>query len=119
MVTLCNQEVLCDEVHALVLCPFNNGTSIWILNCLRNLFPHLQPSQLICLDFKFGPTAEHIFPATWLVAQSLHMVWKSRVHRKQITVATTRAKLEAGIMLLRKSRHKNAVASIENLISAE
>ena len=60
---------------------------------------------------------EKALPATWLVARTLHIVWKSRVSKKQTTVATTRAQLEAGIMVMRKTRFNNAAAKIESLIS--
>ena len=61
---------------------------------------------------------ESALPATWLVARTLRLVWKSRVQRKQTIIVTTRAQLEAGVMLMRKTRFKNAAISIENLISA-
>ena len=102
--TLCNQNALCDQVHALVLCPYNNGAGLWILNCLRIIFSILQPSQLLRLEFKLDSMTEKALPATWLVARTLHIVWKSRVSKKQTTVATTRAQLEAGIMVMRKTK---------------
>ena len=45
-------------------------------------------------------------PATWLLAQTLQIVWKSRVLKKQTTVSTKWAQLEAGIMVMRKTRLK-------------
>ena len=115
---LCNQNTLCDQLHALVLCPFNSETSLWIFNCLRILFPNLQPSQLLRLEFNLDSMTEKALPVTWLVARTFHIVWKSRIQKKQTTVAITRAQLEAGIMLMRKTRFKDAAITIDSLISA-
>ena len=43
----------------------------------------------------------------------------ARVKKKKATITTTRAALEAHIMLLRKTRYANAGNILENLIASD
>ena len=52
-------------------------------------------------------------------AKALNMVWLSRVNKKVTTIAATRAALEAGVMLLRKSRYNQNTTTLENLIAVD
>ena len=117
--TLCTLEVSCDQLHALVYCPFNNGVSFWIIRCLRTFLPALQPAQLLKLNFGMDSSDPSALPTAWLACKALNMVWISRVNKKATTVVATRAALEAGIMLLRKTRYNSAAISLENLITSE
>ena len=117
--TLCTQNVVCDKLHALIFCPYNNGTGYWIIRSLRTLLPLLQPAQLISLNFGLNSSDENALPATWLAAKALNMVWLSRVNKKVTTIAATRAALEAGVMLLRKSRYNQNTTTLENLIAVD
>ena len=55
--TLCAQNVLCDQLLAskrpgtVVHCLFNNGIGCWIIRCLRQILPNIQPVQLITLGW--------------------------------------------------------------------
>ena len=75
--TLCTLEVSCDQLHALVHCPFNNGVSFWIIRCLRTLLPALQPAQLVKLNFGMDSSDPNALPAAWLACKALNMVWIS------------------------------------------
>ena len=117
--TLCTQNVVCDKLHALIFCPYNNGTGYWIIRSLRTLLPLLQPAQLISLNYGLNSSDENALPATWLAAKALNMVWLSRVNKKVTTIAATRAALEAGVTLLRKSRYYQNTTTLENLIAVD
>ena len=82
--TLCTLNVVCDQAHALVQCPYNNDTITWIVRILRKLLPNLQPTQLLSLDQGIAPSDDTALPTTWLVAKSLNTVWKARVNKKAI-----------------------------------
>ena len=114
--TLCSDDVPCDRVHALVNCPFNNGVGFWLLRCLAELVPQLQPDQLVFLNFNLNSHDKNAFPAAWLAAKVLHAIWLSRTKKKSTNIPTTRATLEANIMLLRKTRFKTSATALENLI---
>jgi hypothetical protein len=115
--TLCSQDVPSDRLHALVLCPFNNGVGFWLIRCLRELFPHLQPDQLIFLNFNIDSHDKNALPAAWLAAKALHAIWLSRTKKRATNIPATRAALEANIMLLRKTRFKTSAPTLENLIA--
>ena len=114
---LCTQNVVCDQIHALILCPFNNNITSWVIRSLRNLLPNLKPPQLLSLDLGIASSDENALPATWFAGKSLHIVWQARVKKKAISIAGVRAVLEAGVMILRKTRFHAASATIESLIS--
>ena len=117
--TLCTQNVVCDKLHALIFCPYNNGTGCWIIRSLRTLLPLLQPAQQISLNFGLNSSDENALPATRLATKALNMVWLSRVNKKVTAMAATRAALEAGVMQLRKSRYNLDTTILENLIAVD
>ena len=106
--TLCTKEVCSDQMHALVHCPFNNGLGFWLIRCLRQIIPQLQPVQLIKLDFGSQMSSHQVLPVIWLSAKTLQEIWMARVSKKNPTLTTTRAALEVHIILLRKTRHNTA-----------
>ena len=115
--TLCTEDVLCDQLHALVTCPFNNDVGHWITRCLRNILPQLQPAHLMTLNFGLDPSNKNALPTSWLSSKALNIVWQSRVNKKATSITATRAALEAGIMLLRKTRYHTSANILENMIA--
>ena len=115
--TLCSQDVPCDRLHALVHCPFNNGVGLWLLQCMRKLVPHLQPDQLIFFNFNLDSQDKNALPAAWLTAKVLRAIWLARTQKKATNIHSTRAALEAHIMLLRKTRFITSAPTLENLIA--
>ena len=115
--TLCSQEVTCSQLHALVDCPFNNGIGFWLIRCLRQLVPSLQPAQLTSLNLGIDQHHKDALPTVWLTAKTWQAVWTSRVNKKRTTLVITRAILEAHIMLLRKTRFKTCINTLEMLIA--
>ena len=115
--TLCTQDVICDQLHALVHCPFNNGVGYWTIRCLRFILPQLQPVQLMTMNFGLDPSSKNALPASWFAAKALNIVWQSRVSKKVTSITATRAALEASIMLLRKTRFLSSANTLENLIT--
>ena len=115
--TLCDSNVVCDLTHALFFCRFNNDIGNWLIRCLSLRLQHVQPQQLITLDLHLDShDIEKSLPAVWLTAKTLGEVWQCRLNKKQISIFTTRAILEANIMLLRKTRFKKCAENILNLI---
>ena len=117
--TLCTQEVCSDQMHALIYCPFNNGMGYWLVRSIRKIIPQLQPLKIITLDFGSQLPEEQVLPVIWLTAKTLQVIWMARIHKKSPTLTTTRAALEAHIMLLRKTRHNDACGSLKNLIAVD
>ena len=107
-------DVPCDQLHALVTCPFNNGVGQWITRCLRNILPQLQPDQMMTLNFGLDPSSNNALPTSWLSSKALNIDWQSRVNKKATSITATRAAFEAGIMLLRKTRYHTNANILEN-----
>lgn len=118
--TLCDSEAVCDLPHALFYCSFNNDIGNWLIRCLTPHLHHVQPQQLIILDLHLDAYAmEESLPAVWLTAKTLAEVWQCRVNKKPSSIFTTRATLEANIMLLRKTRFGKCADMIQNLINTD
>ena len=102
--------------HSLVTCPQNKEVTDWLLQKLRIHFPALSPYQLVVLDF--GDLQEDLeLPIIWLVAQVLGYIWKLRKEKKAPRLYQTRAMLEAGIVLMRKTRFQNSCTLLETFLS--
>ena len=114
---LCPQAIFGDQLHSLILCPFNNGVGLWLYRCIRQLFPALESPQLISLNFETNYKSEKIFSAIWMIAKTLLIIWSSRTSNTVNTITITRASLEAEIMLLRKTRFRSHADGLKNLIT--
>ena len=113
---LCSLEVTGSLVHSLLECPFINDVGAWLIGKLRVVQPNLTKSNLLKLNFEVGGEARNSLPAVWLTLKTLHLVWMSRSKKKALTIENTRARLEASVMVLRKSRHKALADIIQILI---
>ena len=103
--TFCQSEK-CDLPHPLFLCDHNSDVGNWLLQTLRHHLPRIHPQQVVLLDLDLQ---EHLLlPITWLIAKTLSSIFTCRMEKKPCSLFTTRATLEASIMLLRKTRVKAA-----------
>ena len=113
---LCSTNNECSLVHAFVLCPFINQVGHWLITHLKPSMPNLTGQQLIRLNFPLELGSNEVFSVMWFSAKVLSLIWGSRMSKKQISIRTVRAKLEAEIMLLRKTRFANHVPMLEELM---
>ena len=113
---MCDTSAPEDLEHALITCKRNKEVSEWLLQIIHSHIPNITPKKLILLDFGPLPSSHHL-PLVWLTAQVLGNIWTLRSEKKTPTLLNTRAMLEAGISIMRKTRfHKNC-KMIEKLIS--
>jgi hypothetical protein len=92
-----------DLTHSLVMCSYNGGAGHFLLDRLHHVLPHLQPHQVVQLDYDVGQDLQ--LPLVFLTASVLSQVWECRKQKKPCHLFTIRATLEAGVNILRKSRH--------------
>ena len=71
---------------------------------MKEALPELTPEKIVTSDFGLHPSDKQALPMTWLAAKALNLIWLSKVNKKCTSIQATRAALEAGIMLLRKTR---------------
>ena len=110
---LCEAGTLDSLQHALLECSQNEPTTSLLLRCLRTETPNLQVDQIFSFNFPLEPEME--LPIIYIVSSILHQVWIDRNLKKTPSVINTRARLEAGIQILRKSRHSGAANLIEEI----
>ena len=106
--THCDLQAVGDLTHCLLNCPYNNGVDQFLLNQLSPLIPNLSPSQVVRLDLD---VRDKQLPIVFLTGTILQEIWACRKERRPCHLYSIRATLEAGINILRKSRH-NAAAEI-------
>ena len=99
--------------HALVTCQANNRVGLNLLECLREVQPGLQAEAAIRLEFHVEEDFE--LPVVWLTATVFRTLWNLRQSSTKVSQYLVRSQLEAEINLLRETRHKDAVAKIEEL----
>ena len=97
----CNLNLTDNLGHNLISCTFNSQVSDWLLQVVR---PHVLrpvPAELVLLNL--GQIWEDMkLPLAWLLAQTLGHIWSCRKEKKRPQLHKTRAKIEAGIEILRK-----------------
>ena len=113
---MCTSNEEGSLVHALLLCGYNNDVGLWMLQCVRRKLPTITPCQLLHLEFGKSLRFDWLVPITWIVSRILSIIWYARHSKKPVTVTSTRAALEAIIMLLRKTRHVSLASQIAELV---
>ena len=112
---LCTMEAEDNIQHALLQCSFNSANSL-ILRTIQTILPNAQPSQVVLLQL---PVEEDLrLPITFLISSCLSQVWQSRKLKKPSPLTSIRANLEAGVQILRKSRHWKAALKVEELLNS-
>ena len=114
--TLCSEAAQCSTVHALIFLLYNNGVGQWLLSKLSIVVSQITGTQITKLNFQLETISNDAFPAVWCTAKTLSLVWKSRTSRKPTSIIKVRSKLEADVMLLRKSRFAMYAPRIDELI---
>ena len=104
--TLCDSNVIGDLSHSLLMCNYNGGAGQFLLDKLHHVLPNLLPSQEVLLDL--DNDKDNQLPLVYLIASVLSQVWECRKQKKPCHLQSIRAVLEAGVNLLRKSRHSKA-----------
>ena len=112
--TVCELNEICDLEHALFRCTNNCSTGQWLLQQVRKQVHQVEPQQVLLLDLNLEANMQ--LPYIWLISNTLRMIWDSRMEKKSPRLPIIRAKLEAGIMLLRKTRNKEAATILSKLL---
>ena len=107
---MCTSNEEGSLVHALLLC------GLLVCGCVRRKLPTVTPCQLLHLDFGNSLSFDCLVPITWIVSRTPSITWYARHSKKPVTITSTRAALEASIMLLTKTRHVNLASQIAELV---
>ena len=105
-----------DLLHALIECSFNNDAGKKLLNTVRNIIPGITGQDLLRLELCDLPEDSE-FPITYFTSFILMTIWDKRMSKSRISLYDIRATLEAKCNLLRKTRLKDQVPTLEHLLS--
>ena len=97
-------------------CLFNEHVGEFLLGALHHELPHLLPHQVVRLEVNVSKDKQ--LPIAFLIASVLSQVWEFRKLRKPCHTLAIRATLEAGVNILRKTRHHQAAKNIMYLINS-
>ena len=116
--TNCNPPYPDSLSHALISCPNNQEVAHWLLQILQ---PHVQtisPDRLVLLDI--GQVQDDLqLPVVWILAEVLGNIWSCRKEKKKPQLFQTRASLEAGIEILRKTSFSDVANKIEQIVNPD
>ena len=112
--TLCDLNVAGDLTHSLMLCTYNGGVGQFLLTLLHHVLPTLLPHQVTLLDLEVDQKKQ--LPLVYIIASVLSQVWDCRKEKKPYQIFRIRAVLEAGVNIMRKSRHWEAAVDIISLL---
>ena len=105
-----------DCAHALLSCSFNTEeVNNWIRQVVSKAAPNHCLQDIVTLNLELEQTA--VFPLVWFLSNTLSIVWQLRSCKKNISLHTIRASLEARINILRKSRLACRCEEISDLIN--
>ena len=113
---LCNKNEPGDLTHSLMTCPFNEHVGKFLLGALHHELPDLLPQQVTRLEVEVAKDKQ--LPVAFLIASVLSQVWEFRKLKKPCHTLVIRATLEAGVNILRKTRHHQAANDIMYLINS-
>ena len=115
MCTHCDMQAPDQVHHALVTCPQNKDVSDWLLHQIHPYLPNISPQQLVLLHLGVLQEDQEL-PLVWLITQVLRNNWTQRLLKKKPQLFQTRAVLEAGIAIMRKTRFSDSCTMIETIL---
>ena len=113
----CDAQAEEDLQHALVDCGYNNGAGQTLLNIVHTSLPDMTTASLLRLELTSVEIEDELSTVTFISA-FLKEIWDKRHSRSRITSFDIRATIEARCLLLRKSRWRNSIATLTNMINS-
>ena len=110
---LCNAPI--DDLPHWFLCSHSASVCQALLKSTNRFCVDATPRKIILLSLNIERSKQ--FSIVWLISSTLLHVWERRMSKKAISIFETRAKLEAKVNLLRKSRKlANEATLLEELL---
>ena len=110
---LCSMEAVDSLEHALIICPFNTSGA-FLLTMIQTIIPDVKPNQIVLLQLDVASNQKLL--TSYLISSVLSQTWLSRKEKKACNLRSIRANLEAGVQILRKSRHTETAQKIDELL---
>ena len=107
------EETLC---HALFTCNANDRVGSRLLEGVQQVQHGLGAEAALRLELQVGEADE--LPVVWVLATTLRILWNKRQSSTKVNQYVIRSQLEAEVNLLRETRHREAVAKIEDITAS-
>ena len=104
-----------DLLHLFIDCECNNDVGKNLLNSIKNVIPNITGEALLRLEFANLP-ADLEFPITYFTSFVLMTIWEKKMSKSRIIPFDIRSTLEAKCILLRKTRNREHVPILEDLL---
>ena len=115
--TSCTQPHQDSPSHTLISCTNNQQVADWLLQILQPHVHNVSPDSLVLLDI--GQVQDDLqLPVVWILAEVLGHIWSCRREKKKPQLFQTRAVLEAGIEILRKTSVSDAASKIDQIVKS-
>ena len=115
MCSLCSQTNE-EFIHTFFDCDYNDDVGKSLLNTVKISIPSITPQAIMHLEFTNLP-ADYEFPITYFTSFILMTIWEKRMSKSRILPYDIRSTLEAKCILLRKTRHREQVPILEELLN--
>ena len=113
----CDAHAEEDLQHALVNCSYNNGAGQNLLHIVQTSLPDMTAASLLRLELTSVELDDELSTVTFISA-FLKEIWDKRHTRSRIISLEIRATIETRCILLRKSRWRNSIATLTNMINS-
>ena len=55
-------NVIGDQMHELITCPFNNNVGVWFVRCVQRLVPGISAKEVLSFNVGLDNQSEDAFP---------------------------------------------------------
>ena len=117
---LCNSGAVGDLAHDLIECDYNGVVNDWIMAVLYDIDPSLINADMDShniVTFNLPVDSETEFAVWWFLIEVFQIVWGSRMSQKPVSLAKTKAYLNAQIQILKRSRLNHIFEQIETAMN--
>ena len=115
--SLCDAHAEEDLQQALIDCSYINGVGHTLLHIVQTSLPDMTAASLLRLELTSVEVDDELSTVTFISA-FLKEIWDNRHARSRIASVEIRATIEARCLLLRKSRWRNSIATLTNMINS-
>ena len=103
-------------MQALLFCSYNNGVGDALLAAVHSQAPELSPASLLGLELHNIPEDSEL-SMTLFISTFLMEIWDKRFNKSRIRLYDIRATLEARCLLLRETRYRSQLSTIDEMLN--
>ena len=106
-----------DLEHVFFSCSANAEAGLATLGWAQKVIPEIAADAALRLELKGEPDDSQKLAAITILATGLCYIWEARVMKKKVKMYEVRAELEAMVILMRRTRHRESGDTIWEAIN--